>query len=209
MNGIRGVVAFWDPQILEHDFRMVKGEGSRAPRLGLLRVNRRAVETSFVALAAAWRKDAVAPALRRGPAVGGHDGAASLVVEGGGFRDLIVWQPEQAGDIGRQITAGPLKTDALLAVVRTDAAGAIIGYLMGDGTSLQFDARALVRSAQCLSVSADGKRSVATGPRRARQGLEPLSAEGSFWLPSPSSEVWVERRRLRTAPDRAGMIALP
>lgn len=40
--------------------------------------------------------------------------------------------------------------------------------------------------------------------RRARQGLTPLAAEGSLWLPAAVSEVWADGRRVRAqiAKDR-------
>jgi hypothetical protein len=198
-------IAFFDPAAPEHDFKVVRSpEERRKYELGLLRVNRRGVRMRFVAAAAAWRKGAGRPAMRRGPEVEGNPLAAALVVEGEGFRDLVVWQPEEPGDRGRMVTAGPLKTDALMAVVRTDSAGNVVAYTMGDGASLEFAGRVLVRSRQPFSVSADAKACMATGPRRARQGLAPLAVEGAFWLPGPSPEIWAdgERARPRIGPDR-------
>jgi hypothetical protein len=203
-------IAFLDPAAPGQDFKVVKGGSARRPfELGLLRVNRRGVRVRYLAVAAAWKKDGKQPVLRRGPAVRNNARAASLEVEGDGFRDLIVWQPEETPDKrGQQLSAGKLKTDALMAVVRTDRAGKVVGYIMGDGTSLEFKGRTLVRSQQPFSVSADSKRSIATGPRRAREGAAPSPVTGSFWLPAASSEVWADDVRVTPSVDSRRMVAV-
>jgi hypothetical protein len=169
-------IAFLDPAAPSHDFRIAKGGSERRPlELGLLRVNLRGVQARYVAIAATHRKDAPVPRMSRGPAVEGNPAAASLIVEGETFRDVIVWQPEEAGGSrGRVISVGKLKTDALLAMVRTDQKGKVIGYLMGDGASLVFSGKTLARADAPFSVSADAKQTVTTGARRAREGLPPL-----------------------------------
>lgn len=90
------------------------------------------------------------------------------------------------------MTAGPLKTDALLAVVRTSSKGSITAYAIGEGRVLRFWRRRLVASASRISVSAGAKRTVAVGQRRARQGLEPLPASGTVVLPAAGSQLWVD-----------------
>jgi hypothetical protein len=192
-------IAFLDPVAPEHDFRVVKGEHRRNPiELGLLRVNRRGVRVRYLAVGAAWRKGAREPLLRRGPEVEGNPQAASLVVEGENFRDLIIWQPEDPTDAGRpHISCGKLNTDALMAMVRTDQAGNVLGYVMGDGKTMQFGGKTLARSDRPFSVSADSKRSIATGSRQARQGLPPLPVAGAFWLPDATSEVWADGERVK------------
>ena len=199
----RCALAFQEPGAPEHDFRVVKSETRGHPvEFGLLRVNRRAVETRYVAVAAAWRKDTEAPVLRRGP-------GSSLIVEGGGYRDLIVWQPEAAEDApGKRIAAGGLVTDALIAMVRTDAAGKVLGYVMGDGSSLEFGGKTLARTPQRFSVSVDAKRAMAAGMRRARQGLPPIPAAGSVWLPGASTELWADGVRVAAKTDAVGMAAI-
>jgi hypothetical protein len=161
-------------------------------------VNRRGVKIRYLAIAAAWRNGATEPAVLRGPEVAGHPNGASFLVEGEGFRDTVVWQPEDSPDApGKMISAGDLKTDALMAMIRTDPSGKVLGYVMGDGQSLEYRGRALVLSPQRLSVTADAKRCMATGPRRARQGLAPLPVAGSFWLPDARSEIWADGARVK------------
>ena len=204
-------LAFLDPATPSHDFSVVSGGSPRTPiDLGLLRVNVRAVRTRFFAVAAASRHGAPEPVLRPGPEIADHSTAASLLVEGDGFRDWVVWQPEEVPDRrGLPLTAGRLKTDALMAVVRTNLAGGITDYIMGDGAFLEFDGHTLVRSEQLLSVNADAKRTVATGPRRARSGEPPLAPTGSFWLPSSDSEVWVAEERIEAAVETNRVVSLP
>lgn len=197
-------IAFLEPAAPRHEFQVVQSPHRREVRLGLLRVSRRGVRLRFLAAGAAWRKDARQPAMRRGPVVEGHPLAASLWVEGDGFRDLVLWQPE-AGERGRAVVAGPLKTDALMAVVRTDGAGRVTGYVMGDGSSLEFAGKVLARSPRRVSVSADARRTMANGPRRARRGLAPLAAAGTFWLPGPASELWADGKRIEAQAGADGM----
>jgi len=206
----RCAIAFLDPTAPEHEFRVVKSPETRRPfELGLLRVNRHGTRVRYVALAAAWRKNEPQPSLGRGPAVEGNPNAVSLVVEGGNYRDLIVWQPEEAADQpGQPVVAGQLKTDALMAVVRTDRAGNVIGYTMGEGRSLEFAGRRLTRSPRPFSVSADGKQVIATGPRHARQGLDPEAAAGSFWLPDAASEIWADGERVHPSIGRDRLVVL-
>ena len=201
-------IAFVEPEAPAHEFEVVKSPDSRRGlELGRLKVNRRAVEARYIAVAAAWRQSAAQPVMRKGPPVSGNAGAASIVVEGEGFRDLIVWQPEDAAGRGQRITAGKLKTDALMAVVRTDLRGNVTGYLMGDGSTLDFAGKKLARAVQPFSVSADAKAAMAAGARRAREGLPPLRATGAFRLPNKAAEVWADGERLR-AEVKSGMVTI-
>ncbi len=206
----RCAISFLDPETPQHEFQMAKSPNERRPfELGLLRVNRRGVRVRYLAVGAAWRTGSRQPSVRPGPKVKGNPSAASLVVEGETFRDLIVWQPEEVPDArGVPIASGDLTTDALMAMVRTDRAGNVVGYVMGDGTSMEFAGKILARSQRPFSLSADGKRSIATGPRRARQGLEPLPVAGTFWLPDAASEVWTDDVRVQTRPNPGRMVTL-
>lgn len=197
----RAAISFFEPETPDHDFHVVKGGRPQAPlELGLLRVHRRGVRVQYLAVGAAWREGARQPSVRRGPEVEGNPLAASLIVEGENFRDLVVWQSEEVRDErGKPLTAGDLKTDALMALVRTDRAGNIVGYVMGDGTSMEFAGRTLARSDRPFSVSADAKRSFATGARRARKGLAALPAAGTFWVPDDASEIWADNERVEPA----------
>jgi hypothetical protein len=202
-------IAFVEPEAPAHVFEAIKAPDSRRGlELGRLRVNRRAIEARYVALAAAWRKEAKPPVMRRGPKVSGNPAAASIAVEGEGFRDLIVWQPEDASGRGALLTAGRLKTDALMTVVRTDARGRVTAYLMGDGSTLEFGGRTLARSPQPLSISADAKGAMATGARRAREGEAPLEASGSFRVPGAKAAVWVDGERVQKPAIKGEMVTI-
>jgi len=201
------LIAFHQPADPQHDSRTVSIIGRRsAPDLGLLRVNQRGVRARYLAIAAAWRKGSRPPSLRPGPAAKGSPDAASLAVEGDGFRDLIIWQPESSAKL---ITAGSVKTDALMALVRTDSKGVVVGYAMGDGRRLDFNRMSLVQSKQTLSVSVDEKLACAFGPRRAREGQPPSPAAGTFRLLKANSAVWADGTRI-TSPSRHGLdVTLP
>lgn len=200
-------IAFYEPAEPAKEFRLVKSEDPRHPmELGLLRVNRRGVRVRYLAVAAASRLGAQEPRLARGPEVAGAEGAASLIVEGDGFRDLIVWQPEEKPDgSGRTITAGELETDALMAMVRTGPNREVLGYVVGDGRLLVFGEQTLVRSREGFSVSAGALKTMITGLRRARQGLSPLAASGDVWLPGSGSQLWVDGR-LVSRDHRSGLV---
>ncbi len=187
-------IAFLQPSAPSHEFSIVRGGRSRRPyELGLLRVNRSGVRVRFSAVAAAWRNGEHEPLIQAGPEVRGCDDATSMVVQNEGFRDLILWQPEENIDTpGKLLECDGIVTDALMAMVRTDENGKVIGYLLGEGSRLEYEGRTLVESPLRLSVSADASRTFASGPRRAHQGIEPRKAAGTFWLPDPHSEVWAD-----------------
>jgi hypothetical protein len=203
-------IAFYEPAAPEFEFSIAHGGSSRRPYdLGLLKVNRRGVRVRYLAVAAAWRDGEREPLLSRGPEVEGCPSAASVVVESDGYRDMIVWQPEELIDNpGRELICGGLVTDALIAMVRIDGTGNVVGYVMGDGSHLEYDSQILARGDRQFSVSADAIRTVATGPRRARQGLDPLPVVGTVWLPAQHSEIWVDGERLEPpmGPGRMAII---
>ncbi|MDA1315827.1 MAG: hypothetical protein O2968_21095 [Acidobacteria bacterium] len=202
-------IAMLAPETPKHDFRRVTGgHGNRPVELGLLRVNRRGVEAEYLAVAAAWREDSEQPSVRRGPEIQNHPNAVSIVVDGGGFHDLIVRQRPGDDDHGIEITSGKLYTDALTAVVRTNAGGVVTGYLMGEGSILMYDGKKIAAGPHRFSVSADAKRTVITGPRQARKGMPPIPAEGVAWLPEPVSEVWVDEVRMDLAVDSSQMVVV-
>ncbi len=229
-------IAFLAPETPSHDFQVVKGGYKRRPiELGLLRVNRKAVRTTYLAVAAAWRKGAQQPVIRQGPPVettaataasttaasAANNGAAnaatskpasiptSIIIEGEGFRDQIVWRRNDTADTNLPIiTAGKLQTDALMALVRTDPAGAVTGYLIGDGKTLTYNGQTLAQGPRPFSVSAEEKRTFATGPRRSNQALPPHPAQGQIWLPHPSSEIWADDKHLNRTPDANQVVKL-
>jgi len=147
-------LAFHTPEIPVFDFKTVAKESARnRVELGLLRVNLKGVRVRYLAVAAAHKNGAAEPELRRGPEVEGAPGAASLAVQGEGYKDLIVWQTEEKPNAGgRMIQCGRLATDALMAMVRTNRAGEVLGYVLGDGRTLAYNGRLLARSEAGLSA---------------------------------------------------------
>ncbi len=201
-------LAFHTPASPEHDFRVVKGGSSRRPlELGLLRANLKGVRVRYLVVAAANRHGEPEAQLSRGPEPAGAAGAASIVVEGKGFKDLIVWQPEETADAGgRMITCGHMKTDALLAMVRINPDGKVLGYVLGDGSILEYSGAVLARSSAGFSVIADSAKAMVTGKRRARQNLPPLSAAGELRLPGPATRLWVDGAPVSAR--RAGLVSV-
>ncbi|MFB3825950.1 MAG: hypothetical protein ACE15B_04240 [Bryobacteraceae bacterium] len=190
----RCLLAFHTPATPAHEFRTVQSEDARHTyELGRLRVNLSGSRVRFLAVAAAHRRGEPEPRLRPGPRVEGVDGAAGIIVEGPGFSDLIVWQPEESADSpGRLLTCGDLETDAFLAMVRTGPDGSVLGYVCGDGRTLTYRGKALARSEAGFSVSAGAAKLMVAGPRRARQNLPPLPAAGRIWRPHPSARIWID-----------------
>jgi hypothetical protein len=200
-------LAFHTPEKQEHTFRIVKGEAPMSPiELGLLRVNMSGVRVRFLALAVASKNGEPEPRLRPGPEINGVDGSASIVVEGEGFEDLIVWQPEETADSGgRRIDCGRLKTDARIAMVRTGPDRKALGYVMGDGTMLEFAGSVLARSSSGFSVSADSAKAMVSGKRRARQNMPPIAAVGEVRLPRPGARLWVDGEPVERATGTDGL----
>ena len=89
--------------------------------------------------------------------------------------------------------------------MRTDEAGRVAGYVLGDGRSLEFDGRSLASSALPWSVSADGKRVFASGMRRARENLPALAAEGRCWLPAPQAQLYADGEPVEAYVDQGQM----
>ena len=201
-------LAFLTPEDLEFEFRLAGSKGVKPPfELGLLRVHQRGVRARYLAVAAAHRHGASEPSFRRGPEVTGSAGAASLIVKGEGFEDWIVWQPEETPEArGRLLGCGGLQTDAFMAMVRTNDAGQVVGYVVGEGRTLTFNGRTLARSDSGFSVIANVEKAMATGQRRARQNLPPLPASGALWLPGPATRLWVDGRPTPAIAGGAGLV---
>ena len=77
-------------------------------------------------------------------------------------------------------------------MVRTDPAGKVLGYVLGDGKLLEFGGAVLARSPAGFSVTAGSGKAMAHGKRRSRQNLPPLAAEGELRLPGPGTRLWVD-----------------
>jgi len=203
-------ISFLDPGKPEFDFNPVEGGSQRRPiRLGLLRVNRRSSDVRYLAIAIASRKGTAIPTVHPGSAVTGNPSALSAIVKGEGFQDLLVWQPKGALGSGEgRLRCGPIETDGWLAMVRTDPDGKLVGYVLGDGTRLDFNGTRLVNSDQPLSVSADTIETSVTGPRRAREGLAPLPAKGEVKPLDGSSRLLVDGQPLQQRVGRDGQVTI-
>jgi hypothetical protein len=200
-------IAFHTPDAPAHEFKMVTSEGVRTPfQLGLLRVSRKGVRVRYAALAAANQTGQPEPQILRGPDIHGNANAASFIVKGDGFEDLIVWQSEEKdGAGGAMLTCGRLKTDAQLAMVRTNASGHVTGYVLGEGRTLEFNGKPLARSETGFSVSAGEQKTMVAGPRRPRQNQPPLPARGELWLPAKTTRLWVDGNSVRPSAGRDGL----
>ena len=200
-----GKIVFLAPQSPTHDFRVVKNEAARrTDSLGLLRVHIRGMQAHYFALGIAWEQGASEPTVQQGPPVHGAPDAKSLIVNGDGFQDLILWQP---GSIGQALNCGPVETNGLITVVRGFSDAAPASYILGDGSQLRVGGKQVVEAPRPCSVSANAQRSVITGGRRAESAETPFPAKGRFWLPSSKSEVWEDATRI-APPIVAGNIAV-
>ncbi|MBE0658527.1 MAG: hypothetical protein IH602_12620 [Bryobacteraceae bacterium] len=201
-------IAFHTPDAPAREFKVVTSEGVRTPfQLGLLRVSRKGIRVRYAALAAANQTGQPEPQILRGPDVQGTSSAASFIVKGDGFEDLIVWQSEEKdGEGGVMLTCGQLKTDALMAMVRTNASGQVTGYVLGEGRALEFNGKPLARSQAGFSVSAGEAKTMVAGPRRPRQNQPPLPARGEIRLPAQTTRLWVDGNSVRPSPGRDGLV---
>lgn len=103
--------------------------------------------------------------------------ARGIIIEhADGTTDHIVWQSEEHRiQCGDPITAGPLQTDALTALVRVRG-GKVVGYVMGEGTSLRWDGQTLVAArGDSVCATSSPASTVIEGRRRAREGLPALT----------------------------------
>jgi len=191
-------------------FEVARGGNKRHPKeLGLIRVGLRGKRVRYFSIGAAWERGSKAPVFRKGPVVKGNPEAMSLVVEGGDYSDLIIWQPEEtAGQPGETLTCGSVVSDGFLTVVRRTAVGTVTGYVLGDGTYLEVNGNLLAEGRHIWSVSADSKRLFATGGRLARENQEPYPASGKAWAPSRGTEIFVDDREVAIVPNLKGMVTI-
>ena len=186
-----------EPEIPEHEFKVVEGGNPRRPlKIGLIRISKHGSRVRFVSVSTAWEKGTQPPEVRKGPAVQGNPDAVSLVIEGQGYQDLLVWQPEEVPEEdGKTLTCGVMKTDGFLSMVRIGPEGRVLGYVLGDGKNFEHGNQVIVQALETVSVSADSRRTWVTGRRRARQGLPPVAAQGKVYLPGSASQLYVDGAR--------------
>ncbi len=186
-------IGFLEPATPELTRQVVRGGGRRNSELGLLKARRRGSRVRFVAVAAAWASGGQRPIVGQGPDVKGNTRAVSLVVEGPGFVDQLVWQPEEIRDqAAPPVTCGDLGLSGYLALVRRDRSGKVRGYVLGEGSSLAWAGEQLVQSAGTVSVTADLQQVWIKGRLGTRQGDGPTPASGTIRLPSPGTQLFVD-----------------
>lgn len=95
-----------------------------------------------------------------------------------GTIDQIAWQSQEMYEQrGSDLTAGPLQTDGLMALVRVKN-GQVVGYVLGEGTYLRWNGKDLVKAPGSVCVSADADGVKLFGRRRAHEGLPPIEPVG-------------------------------
>lgn len=179
-------VGFVTPVHPEYSFHVVHGHDNyHKTALGRIAVRRQGGRVKFLAIAAAWEKGRPRPTFQRGPRPSGNNEAYSLIVQGNGYSDHIIWQPQQVvRKAGVKITVGDISTNALMTVIRiNDKTGNIMAYLMGDGTTLLYKNKRIVDSGTPLTVSADTVLLIATGKQRPYRGLDALPVSAEVWVP--------------------------
>ena len=121
-------------------------------------------------------KPAVAPAAVQ--CIASVAGGATVTFKNGPT-DTLVWQSEEDRvQTGYDLTCGQLQTDGLTAMVRVEG-GKVTGYVLGEGTYLRWNGRALVTSAGGpVSVSAGPDGVHTSGRMRTREGLPTVEPTG-------------------------------
>jgi len=101
-----------------------------------------------------------------------------------GSVDYVAWQSEEDQlQLGSSLTAGPLETNGLLAMVRVRG-DKVVGYVLGEGTYLRWQEHALVGSEASVCVSAGAEGARVFGRRRTREGLPTVEPVGvQAWRP--------------------------
>jgi hypothetical protein len=191
-------IAFLEPSCPDLTQQIVVGGSVRHKlEMGLFRVRQTGRRVRYVALASAWEKGAARPTVYRGPGITGNPGAVSLRVDGPGFSDLLVWQPEDARDRpAPAVTCGDLSLQGYLALVRRDPNGKITGYVLGEGGRLTVAGKELVRAEGAVSVSADAQEVRVSGRLGTRQGDGPVPASALVRLLSSETQFFVDDLRV-------------
>ena len=203
-------VAFLTPEKPEFTFEQIHAGSKRYPKeLGLLKVHQNGKRVQYFAIGAAWENGHKAPEFKPGPAISGNPAAMSLLLDGDGFSDVIIWQPEEKVNMpGNTISCGDIVSNGFLTIIRKNDAGEVIGYTLGDGTSLEVGGKLLASSIKPWSISADTERVYATGGKRARENKPAYEAAGSLWLPSDEAQVFSDETLLNVSVDRDGLVTI-
>jgi len=189
-------------------FNWVVSPGRRRSNdLGLVKVRQSGSRVRYVALAAAWAKGAPQPRVSPGPGVTGNPRAVSLVVEGEGFRDLLVWQPEDSLDApAPSVTCGGMSLQGYLGMVRVNADGSVGGYVLGEGGALAWNGMDLVRSGRTASVSADSHEIWVSGKMESRQGDAPIPGEATVRALADRTALYLDSQPVSGEPGAEGYL---
>ena len=154
--------------------REVEGGKMKSSSLVRIRVEQTGARVQFAALASvqtnleARPRVAALPVACRTPVAGG-----ATVRLSDGAQDTVVWQSEEEHvQRGDELRAGALHTDGLLAMVRV-LDGKITGFVLGEGTYLDWGGTNLVRASSSVCVSAAAGDCQITGRSRSRENQPP------------------------------------
>lgn len=199
-------ISFLEPARPKLSFgRAGSGEGRRRVEMGQIKVRQSGSRVRYVALAAAWENGAAQPSVRPGPAVQGNPKAVSVIVEGPGFSDLLVWQPEDSVDGPAQsVTCGEMTLQGYLGLVRLEN-NAVSGYVLAEGGHLAWAGKDLAKSGRTVSVSADLTEARVTGKMESRQGDSPEPGEATIWTPGPGTGLYLDGKPVAAARTEDGM----
>jgi hypothetical protein len=160
--------------------------GRRGEALLRIRVEQQGARVRFAAVASVQSNLAARPLVSaqavtcRSPSAGG-----ARVSLADGAQDTVAWQSEEERtQRGEDLQAGLLRTDGLAALVRVQA-GKVTGFVLGEGTYLEWGGTNLVRASSPVCVSAGLTDRQVTGRRRSRQGLPPVMPETLQVAPLP------------------------
>jgi hypothetical protein len=203
-------ITLLEPSNAKTSNEVVTGTHPRRPLdIGLLKVRQQGSRVRYIALAAAWKKGEERPVVRTGPRVNGNEQAVSAIVEGEGYSDLLIWQPEDTPDApAPEVTCGDVTLQGYLALVRRGPGGGLVGYVLGEGGRLKFGEDTLIISPGTVSVSADAVRVWITGQLQNRIGDGPVPASARVKLPSDSAEVYVDGQKIGDSLIENGTISV-
>lgn len=139
-----------------------------------IRVEQTGVRVRYAAIASVQTNVEQRPRVTaQAVACGNPSAGAACVRSADGAQDLIAWQSEEDHvQCGDELRAGALHTDGLLALVRVQG-GNITGFVLGEGTYLDWGGTDLVRASSPVSVSAGAGDRQITGRRRSRENQPP------------------------------------
>ncbi len=135
----------------------------------------------YVAIATLQQDLAARPTIQAQPVTCENDSAGAAQIRlADGSTDQIAWQPEEVYEQrGSDLQAGQMQTDGLMALVRVNQAGRIVGYVLGEGTYLKWGDKVLVQAKGSVCVTADADGVKLFGQQQSRKGLSPTKPVGA------------------------------